>query len=302
MIPQFPEFKKIELSDTEEVDSLLKDFPVYSDYDFASIWAWDVKEEIQISKLNGNLVIRFTDYVTGEPFYSFIGTSKATETATTLLALARTNKESEILKLIPEVTTEVLDLEVLDAEESRDHFDYVLELERYITYSGKTLKPKRNFFNSFKKTYPDYTVENLDLSDSQIKKEVTDLYRAWEENKGFLTQSEAFAYERFLDASIHFPYSALAMRVGNKLVGFHVSRLTHTKCANGLFQKADISYPGAYAALMHEVAKDHISKGYTYLNYEQDLGVENLRKSKNAFDPHSLLKKYHVTLKTDPTP
>ncbi len=302
MIPHFPVFKKIQLADAKEVDAILSHYPVYSDFDFASIWAWDVKEEIQLSQLHGNLVIRFTDYVTGEPFYSFIGTHKPTETAKELLTFAAEQHEQQMLKLIPEVTAVLLDDAELHAEESRDHFDYVLELERYLTFSGKALKAKRNFFNSFQKLHPNYIIESLDLSSPEVKKEVTDLYRAWEANKGFLTQSEAFAYDRFLDASHHFPYSALAIRVEGKIIGFHVSRLTHTTCANGLFQKADISYPGAYAALMHEVAKDHLAKGYTHLNYEQDLGVENLRKSKMAFHPHGFLKKYHVTFKVDPTP
>ena len=67
MIPQFPEFKSLELSDKKDIESFTKRFPPYSDFNFVSMWSWDIKEEIRISQLNGNLVVRFTDYLTGKP-------------------------------------------------------------------------------------------------------------------------------------------------------------------------------------------------------------------------------------------
>jgi hypothetical protein len=45
------------------------------------------------------------------------------------------------------------------------------------------------------------------------------------------------------------------------------------------------------------VAKDHISRGYNFLNFEQDLGILNLRRSKLEFDPVNFFKKYNVSRK-----
>ena len=81
MIPEFPEFKKLELSDKEDVEAFTKKFPPYSDFNFVSMWSWDIKGEMRLSILNGNLVVRFTDYITGDPFYSFLGNNKTNETA-----------------------------------------------------------------------------------------------------------------------------------------------------------------------------------------------------------------------------
>lgn len=73
MIPKFPKFKHIELIDKEEIEKITQKFPPYSDFNFISMWSWDIKVEMIISKLNNNLVVRFTDYLTGYPFFSFLG-------------------------------------------------------------------------------------------------------------------------------------------------------------------------------------------------------------------------------------
>jgi hypothetical protein len=297
MIPQFPEFKKIELDDRHEVSAITEKHHAYSDFEFGSLYAWDVKEDIELSMLNANLIVKFTDYITGEPFLSFIGNNEVNDTTIKLIEESAKRGYSKKLSLVPEVAASLLSDEQFEIEESRDHADYILDLSKYITYAGGKLKHRRNFFNGFMKMYPHYTVEQLDLTSEDVKKEVTELYRAWQEGKGFLSLSEAFAYERFLQVAHHFNHSSIGVRVDGKLVGFHVSTLPPGDHANGLFEKADINYHGIYPLLMHEVAKDHISRGYNFLNFEQDLGILNLRRSKLEFDPVNFFKKYNVSRK-----
>ena len=92
MIPEFPQFKPIELSDKQEVEKITSQYPPYSDFNFVSMWSWDIKGEMRLSMLNGNLVVKFNDYITGEPFYSFLGKNKLNETAEILLNLSKEEK------------------------------------------------------------------------------------------------------------------------------------------------------------------------------------------------------------------
>lgn len=297
MIPSFPTFKKLEFSDKEDIDACTHTMPVYSDFDFASLWSWNVKDDMQISRLNGNIVLRFTDYLTGEPFYTFIGTNDATATSKAIMEFSEEQGCGSELHLIPHEVIENLDPEQLDIRESRDHFDYVLSLDRYLTYSGGKLKSRRNFLNSFKKNHPGYSAVILDLHDPKIRTRITDLYRSWQDQKGFLSLSESFAYDRFLESFHALDHVAVGLIVDGKLIAFHVSALPPGDHANGLFEKADIAYPGVYQALMHEVAKFLIERGKQYLNYEQDLGIESLRRAKTAFDPIRFQKKYTLARK-----
>ncbi|MEJ0042787.1 MAG: hypothetical protein WDM81_11525 [Rhizomicrobium sp.] len=55
------------------MERITRRFPPYSDFNFLNLYSWDAGERVRLSSLNGNLVIRFADYLTDEPFYMFLG-------------------------------------------------------------------------------------------------------------------------------------------------------------------------------------------------------------------------------------
>src|SRR3989338_6915620 len=81
MIPEFPQFKKLELSDKADVEKFTLPYSPYSDFNFTGTWSWDVRDKMQISQLNTNYVIRFINYISGEAFYTFLGKNNTTDTA-----------------------------------------------------------------------------------------------------------------------------------------------------------------------------------------------------------------------------
>jgi hypothetical protein len=296
MIPAFPEFKKLEFSDRHEIEEHAYKFPPYSDFEFASLWSWNVQENMEVSWFQANLVIRFTDYVSGAYFFTFLGDTAVNETARALIELSIEKGYGPVLHLVPEEATHGLDTTEFNVQESRDHFDYLYEIEQHVTYSGTKLKSRRNFLNGFLNTYPHYGAVPLDLSDELTKREVLDLCRRWEENKGYPIPNEMRALSRFLDVAPQFNYTTMGVTIDSTLVGFCTTVLLNEGRANALFEKVDIKFHGIHALLRHEVAKDLLRKGYTHLNYEQDLGIESLRQSKKAFNPTGFLKKYSVTV------
>lgn len=293
MIPQFPEFKKLELSDKEEVERYTEKFPPYSDFDFASIWSWDVKEEMGLSLLNNNLVIRFTNYTTGEPLLSFLGTDDVNETARELLRHA----SDGTLGLIPEVSVVGLDPTIFAIEEAREQFDYVCNVENHVSYEDRKLKSHRKLLQQFRNAYPGFERVSLDMTSKEAQEEVAHVYKRWDESRGFVTMSEAFAYERFLTGAGALNYTAVGIRVEGKLVAFHAASLPQGGCADALFSKADTTYRGVYAALDHVVAIDLLERGYTHMNIQQDLGIESLRRAKESLHPAYFLKKYTLSLR-----
>lgn len=301
MIPVFPAFKSLELTDKSEVEEHLYKFPPYSDFEFASLWSWNVQENMEVSWLHENLIVRFTDYVTGAFFYTFLGDQMVSETANELLALSEEQGYGPFLHLVPEATASLLDPAEYDIRESRDHFDYLYEIEQHVTYAGGKLKSRRNFLNGFLKQYPHYGAVALDLTDELTRREILELCRRWEENKGFPIPNEQRALCRFLDIASEFNYSAVGITVDSALAGFCTTVLLNEGRANALFEKVDVRYHGIHALLRHEVAKNLLRSGYTHLNYEQDLGILSLRQSKMAFNPTGFLKKYSVSRKREET-
>ena len=99
-LPLYPTFKKLELSDKEIFEEHTKKFPPYSDYNFVSIWSYNTEDNVTFSFLNDNLVMKLNDYITNEPFYTFLGTNKAEETINNLLILSDTENVIKNRKIL----------------------------------------------------------------------------------------------------------------------------------------------------------------------------------------------------------
>src|SRR3989338_3435222 len=182
MIPKFPKLKKLALSDKKQVEKFTDGFPPYSDFNFTSMWCWDTDGTIEISQLSDNLVVRFLDYITDDPFYSFIGLKETTMTARLLVQFSRDAGYGETLKLIPDVVAKTIDSNALKVQEDQDHFDYLYPIEKLCHYDGNKLRAKRNFSNRFKKKYT-ATVKIIDYRELNIRAEIMKLFHAWATNK-----------------------------------------------------------------------------------------------------------------------
>ena len=102
MLPVFPNFKNLEISDKEDIEYITHQFPPYSDFNFVSLWAWNTQGKIEISQLNNNLVVKFQDYLDNNYFYSFIGMHDVLTSIEKLLSASKAKGFGEELKLIPE--------------------------------------------------------------------------------------------------------------------------------------------------------------------------------------------------------
>ena len=58
----------IEHTHRQYVEAFTRHHPPYSDFNFLSMWSWDTDGILRIGEINGNLAVRFADYVTGSPF------------------------------------------------------------------------------------------------------------------------------------------------------------------------------------------------------------------------------------------
>lgn len=298
MIPDFPKFKNIELSDKADIEAFTSLYPPYSDFNFISMWSWDVKGEMQISQLHGNLVVRFTDYLNGEPFFSFLGNKEVLKTVEKLLGICEEGGCKPELCLIPDDCIEELQKsDLFSIEESRDHFDYIYDLPSISEYKGGRFAQKRTRVNQFIRNFPDIQIEVLDLADRQTQLQIIELDTLWLESKikrdpNFKVKNELLATLRFFEGDFT-NIVGTALHNGEELIGYSIYSTSPNQYATSHFCKANTKYAGAYDFLIRESAKILLQKGCLHLNYEQDLGLPGLRTSKTSFTD-TFLKKYSV--------
>lgn len=309
MIPEFPKMKPIELSDREEVEKITKKYPPYSDFNFVSMWSWDIKGEMRISQLNNNLVVRFTDYLTSKAFYSFLGNNKVDETAKVLLELSKKEGLESKLELIPEDSIKNMNISKFSIKEERDHFDYILSVKNIFNYPGSDFQRHRNKVRRFIKKH-NFKILNLSLTNKINQKLLLELIESWVnkrktkkdipedylETENLLNEFIAFkkllsAPSEFLDILLCF-----SLFIDGNLSGFIINEKISKDYCLAHFGKADIKYDGIYHFLMQQNAKIFLDLGISYLNHEQDLGLPNLRFSKEHYNPVRFLKKYTIAL------
>ena len=298
MIPIFPKFKKLELSDREHIEKITSKHAPHSDYNFLSMWSWDVRQEMEISQLYNNLVVKFSHYITSEPFFSFLGNINQHQTAETLLEFSKDKNLCPALSLVPAESIESLDPKKFIIKPDEANFDYIYELSNISLYPGRKFGDKRTMVNSFLKNYSSAVVKIFNLTDLDCQKSIITLNNNWLKNKAkidenFKIKNEFIATEKFLSSNFH-DAIGIGIFIDKKLIAYSIFNLTSDNYAVAHFSKADIAYDGVYEYLMRECATILLDLNCKFLNYQQDLGLSGLKQSKKSFRPTHYLKKYMV--------
>ncbi len=298
MIPTFPEFKSIDLEDKPEIEEFTSNLLPYSDFNFTSMWAWDTKKERLISKLNGNLVVRFTDYLSGDHFFSFFGNIKPEDTARELIKFAEQASISPVLKLVTEEVVKDLDKSDFIIEEDRDNFDYVFSVSLLKDLRGVAFKTKRHLAENFLDKYPDAKFVLHHLGDSVMHDQIKSVFNDWKKNKDNDALHEEKAFHALLSEpdkhrNILFP----CIMVGDRIVGFAVEEILSFGYAVSHFFKVDKQYRGGAEFLNRNIATYLYERGVEEWNWQQDLGIQEIKRSKMSYRPIQFLKKYKLGLR-----
>ncbi len=304
MLPRFPKFKKLELSDKKDIEKITSQYPPYSDFNFLSLWAWDIKGAMRVSQLNGNLVVKFTDYLTSEPFFSFLGKNKVNETVEDLLTLSYAIGIDAKLKYLPEIAIKDIDSKKFDIEEERDHFDYIYDIKKVSNYLGAEYKKHRMMVKHFESNNQE--VKILNLMSASVRKEISNLVQTWSNEKGSGDKedqesfaNELLAFKRLFKSppEILSNLICLGVHIDDKLTGFIINEKIDSNYFVAHFGKAKNGYKGINHHIVQRNAKVFLDLGATFWNDQQDLGLPGLRSSKSSYRPAHFLKKYSLSIK-----
>jgi len=176
--------------------------------------------------------------------------------------------------------------------EDRANFEYVYNAEDLCTLEGKKYHAKRNHINkllaSHSFEYRAYTAEDYDACMS--------LYDAWLEGKGGITpsyQNEKWATEEALKNLDVLGLKCGMLYVDGVLEGFSVGEKFGDMAIIHI-EKANPDLQGAYPLINREFARHEWSR-VKYINREEDMGLEGLRKAKLSYYPAFFVEKYICT-------
>ena len=299
MIP----FHRARLEDKAAYESILMNCPERGcEYSFSNLFLWGRQE---IAFIDGCVV--FFSHFLGRSIYPYpIGTGDKRAVLEAIIADA---KERGIPCRISSMTeADFSELESwfpgrFSARADRDFFDYVYTIDALADLKGKKLQKKRNHFNRFQANRPDYRVEPIGCGNlARVQHMVNDWYvsrRKADPDGDYLLESLAMAkaFRHYDELNME----GLVLLDGDEVLAVTMgSRLSPTTF-DIHFEKAREDADGAYPAINCEFAR-YLRLKYPdlrYLNREDDMGLEGLRKAKLSYYPDHMTEKYKALLTED---
>ena len=286
---------------TPEARELVTSFTLHSygqicDLAFANLYGWAVKYETCYCVEGDSLFIRFSSPLRPHPAYLVPITRGE---GCVGQAIGRLGIEAEaggyplVLMGVTPTCRERLQAHCPDAFtflESEGNADYIYLRERLVSLSGKALQAKRNHINKFEKTYPDYTYEPLTPANAL---ECMALEQSWLEHHESEEGGEDMEQEVILRLLTHLEQLQLSggiLRVGGEIVAFTIGSPINGTTFGVHIEKANRDYDGAFT-MINKLFASTIPEQYIYVNREEDLGIEGLRRAKLSYKPELILPK-----------
>jgi len=296
-VPEFPQFNELALKNKPLFDRLFTQFPpVISEFTFTNLFIWRRAYQTKISRFR-NLLCLLAEQGENMFFFPPIGGEDVIECLQSLLQYLGGKSTPPRIVRVPETVVTQTDWKAsgMKAELDRSQCDYVYRVQDLIELKGRKYHRKRNHIKQFQEKYsfqyipltPEWIPQCL-----QLQEEWCDL-RDCEANLGLLNESLAIK-----EAFTHFDELGMkggAILINGKVEAFTLGDQLNPETIVIHVEKANPAFEGLYPTI-NQAFLEHQGSGYTYVNREQDLGEEGLRKAKESYFPHHMVNKYKVTL------
>jgi hypothetical protein len=299
MIPEFPQFKPLQLEDREVLGEIIWKYqPQTSEWTFTNLFIWRSHYGFQWSLDRDWLLLLSTANPQGPFFLQPIGPPSRLEVVRKCLHWLREEKGEEnprIERADSRLAGEIREAPDLAFGPTRDQFDYVYRSQDLAQLAGRKYHGKRNHINKFLQTYAlayapleeRFLAECLKLGGFWCE-----IHRC-EEDMNLMGEGEAVR-----EALTHF--SELRIQGGvillqEKVEAFSLGELLNRETAVIHVEKANPEIPGLYPVINQQFCEKTWSQA-PWVNREQDLGEPGLRKAKESYFPNRLVDKFRVRL------
>ena len=299
MIP----FQRLTLAQKQQYESILFSAePRGCEYSFANMYLWGRQ---QVAFLHG--CVAFFSHFDGRSVYPYpMGSGDRRAVLEEILADAE--ERGIPCRIVSMTDRDARELESWFPEKfllraDRDSFDYIYAIDDMADLKGKKYQKKRNHVNRFRTQNPDYRLVPLDCCNLDAARRMVDSWfyhrlRSDPEHNYLLENiAMARAFQNFDDLTME----GAMLLVKNEVAAVTMATRLSEDTFDVHFEKAREDLDGAYAAVNCEFANYLRTKHpeVRFLNREDDLGLEGLRKAKLSYLPHHLGEKSWAYLQED---
>ncbi len=286
----------IDISKKSLVESYTRPWRLHSsEYTFTNLLIWGAEDKIKIAEEDGVLFF-LLNFGGGAFMFAPLMREPEGDYARALDRAAVYCRENGIEPVFHAVSGSIKDAFLrcpgYALEEDRDNFDYVYTMESLRDLSGKKLHAKRNHINQFMARYGG-CYEYVRLSPDMLG-ECMGLYNEWLQGKLPGDQDAVGEYTAIHELITHMGALGVVgagIRIGGKLKAYTFGERIDEEMAVIHIEKADTDIPGLFTLINNLFVKNELTD-VKFINREEDMGLEGLRRAKLSYYPVRLIEKY----------
>lgn len=271
-----------------------KDPSSASESSFTTLFIWDGYYNLECSENGEFFFLRFNIKGKSPSYFFPIGRGDLKKAIDELSEYAESRGEKVCFRLVSRENRDKLTALYKNrffVKESRDSYDYVYLTDRMISLSGKKLHSKRNHLNYFFETYNSrYKKIEKEEELEKCAKKAYSLINAKTKNKNSF---ELGAMEKYFENYFYFNQTGAMLEINDEIVAMSFGERISDDTALIQIELADEKYRGAYQAI-NKLFCENEWKDLTYVNREEDMGIEGLKKAKMSYQPEFLIEKYYL--------
>ena len=290
-------FKKLKLEDISKISPFLSLFSSHlSDFTIGGMFMWKDYFNIEYLIKNNSLFLKL-DLNDKKNVFTFPIGGNLQKNIEYLKEYCSFKKIPLIFSIISDKELKILkdNYEIINVNNSDEWSDYFYLSHDLIELNGRKYSTQRNHINKFIRTYGNYefipiTQDNINLAINFLK----EFYEEYEKTSSISIEDKNITFEFFNN---YFRYNLLGgiLKIQNKIIAISVGEIINDTLFIHI-EKANRMFLGAYQMINNEFAK-YYAKDVTYINREEDVGDDGLRKAKLMYNPIKILKKYIVEVK-----
>lgn len=298
------DFKPIHIEDMSEINSYLEELDSYlCDYSFVDMFLWKDMYQTKFCIKDKFLFLSVVSFPQKIPMYIFPIGQGDFEHALKILSLDAKKRNIPLkITAISEKMKEKFETAFPNKYQFtnlRDQGDYVYNSNDLIYLKGNKYHSKKNHINNFMKMYENLwryeaiSLENMD--------EVKEYSSQWFEKNADRKETDSIIEEKKALKRAFCHYTTLQLKGGllrldGKIIAFSIGSQSISKKDMFIvhFEKADSSIIGAYQMINQQFAIANCQH-MKWINREEDLGVEGLRRAKLSYYPAFITHKYIAT-------
>lgn len=289
-LAQYPDFEPLDSTHKPLFDAaFLAHPPVISEFTFTNLYTWRDAYKFKIAGFAGAVII-VSETKAGRQFFLPAGSGAPRQIIEKVL-----DDAPAVFARIPEnIARACAQRKGIRIEHDPANDDYLYRTDELVNLAGRKYDGKRNFIRRFR---AQRAYEYVDLHASHIPqclafKEKWCLLRDCDGVESLRNEKKAVR-EMILNCE-EFGLIGGAVRVSGEIVAMAIGERLNPDTLVIHVLKAHADMPGLYQTMLNEFLSRR-GGPFAWVNMEQDLGVEGLRKAKLSYHPAHMVRKFIVT-------